>query len=63
MAAKEEVVAFLPQATTGIRAPHFVFYVRDYLARTYGEESLAERGFRVITSLDWELQEKAEEVV
>lgn len=61
--AKTKTVDFLPQATSGIRAPHFVFYVREYLARTYGEESLAERGFRVITSLDAELQEKAEEVV
>lgn len=56
-------IEFKTQSATGIRAPHFVFYIRDYLARKYGEESLAERGFRVITSLDWELQEKAEEVV
>ena len=56
-------VSFGTQAATGIRAPHFVFYVRDYLSRQYGEESLAERGFRVITTLDWELQEKAEEAV
>jgi 1A family penicillin-binding protein len=61
--AKEERVEFLPQATIGIRAPHFVFYVREYLAQKYGEESLAERGFRVITTLDATLQEKAEEVV
>ena len=60
--ATKEKVVFKPQATTGIRAPHFVFYVRDYLARTYGEELLAERGFKVITTLDWTLQEKAEEV-
>jgi penicillin-binding protein 1C len=62
-AAKEEVVEFRPLAATGIRAPHFVFYIRDYLAEKYGEESLAERGFKVITTLDWELQEKAEEIV
>jgi membrane peptidoglycan carboxypeptidase len=62
-AAKAEVVTFQGQITTGIRAPHFVFYIRDYLARVYGEELLAERGFKVITTLDWELQEKAEEVV
>lgn len=54
---------FIAQVSTGIRAPHFVFYVRDYLSRKYGEESLAERGFRVITSLDWELQEAAENIV
>ena len=61
--ARATEVDFLAQATTGIRAPHFVFYIREHLAQTYGEESLAERGFRVITTLDWELQEKAEEAV
>lgn len=60
--AKEEVVTFKPQTASGIRAPHFVFYVQEYLARMYGEEMLAERGFKVITSLDWTLQEKAEEI-
>lgn len=58
-----EVVQFKPQSTSGILAPHFVFYVREYLARKYGEDSLAERGFRVITTLDWKLQEAAEEIV
>ena len=61
--AKAEKVEFKPQVATGIRAPHFVFYVRDYLVEKYGEESLAERGLKVITTLDWELQEKAEEIV
>jgi penicillin-binding protein 1C len=56
-------VEFLPQATTGIRAPHFVMYVREQLAERYGEEALAERGFRVITTLDYELQEEAERIV
>lgn len=62
-AAKEEVVEFQPQALTGIRAPHFVMYVREYLAEKYGEEALAERGLRVITTLDWELQKEAERIV
>lgn len=61
--ALETPVAFKPQEATGIRAPHFVMYIRDYLIETYGEESLAERGFKVITTLDWKLQEKAEEIV
>ncbi len=61
--AKAATVTFHPQATSGIRAPHFVFFVREYLAEKYGEESLAERGFRVITTLDATLQEKAEETV
>ncbi len=62
-AAKNEKVEFKPQVATGIRAPHFVFYVRDFLVEKYGEESLAERGLKVITTIDWELQEKAEEIV
>jgi 1A family penicillin-binding protein len=60
--AKNATVEWRAQAATGIRAPHFVFFVRDYLARTYGEESLAERGFKVTTTIDYELQEKAEEL-
>ncbi len=61
--AKNEVVEFKPQVSTGIRAPHFVMYVRDRLIQEFGEESLAERGFKVITTLDWELQEQAEDIV
>ncbi|MCR4286213.1 MAG: penicillin-binding protein [Candidatus Kaiserbacteria bacterium] len=61
--AKNERVEFKPQVATGIRAPHFVFYIRDYLTQKYGEESLAERGLKVITTLNWELQEKAEDIV
>lgn len=56
-------VEFEPQSVTGIRAPHFVIYVREQLAERYGEETLAERGFRVITTLDWDWQKQAETIV
>jgi 1A family penicillin-binding protein len=56
-------VIFEPQAVTGIRAPHFVMYVREQLAERYGEEALAERGFRVVTTLDWEWQRQAEQII
>lgn len=58
-----EEVVFQPQAVTGIRAPHFVMYVREQLVERYGEEALAERGLRVITTLDWDLQQAAERIV
>ncbi len=61
--AQAEIVEFRPQIATGIKAPHFVFYIRDYLAEKYGEEYLAERGLKVITTLDWELQQEAEKIV
>jgi 1A family penicillin-binding protein len=46
-----------------IRAPHFVFYIREYLEKKYGEDFIKERGLRVYTSLDWELQKEAERIV
>ena len=62
-AAKSEVVEFESQIVSGIKAPHFVMYVREQLAEKYGEEALAERGFKVTTTLDYELQEAAEKIV
>jgi len=56
-------VEFEKQSITGIRAPHFVMYVREQLVEKYGEQALADKGFRVITTLDWELQEEAERIV
>jgi len=46
-----------------IKAPHFVMYVKDYLIEKYGENFLKEKGLKVYTSLDWELQELAEKIV
>ncbi len=62
-AAVNAEVVFQPQAVTGIKAPHFVMYVREQLAERFGDETLAERGFRVITTLDWDWQQQAEEIV
>lgn len=61
--AKSEVVAFAPQATAGIRAPHFVFYVRGLLEQEFGTSALEQSGWRIITTLDADLEAKAEEIV
>ncbi|MCB9810734.1 MAG: penicillin-binding protein [Candidatus Nomurabacteria bacterium] len=58
-----EIVTFQPQAVGSIRAPHFVMYIREQLVQKYGEEALSERGLRVITTLDWDLQKEAERIV
>lgn len=47
----------------GIKAPHFVFYVRDLLNQKYGEKFVEQGGLRVQTSLDMDLQEKAQKIV
>lgn len=61
-ALKEEVV-FQPKTVGGIKAPHFVMFVKDYLEQKYGSELLEKGGFKVITTLDWQMQQKAEEIV
>lgn len=61
--ASQEQVQFRPQAEAGIKAPHFVFFVREYLEEKYGADVVANEGLRVVTTLDWDLQQKAEEIV
>jgi len=59
--AKAEILTFAsPQS---IKAPHFVMHVREYLIDKYGEDFLKEKGLKVTTTLDWDLQKWAEEVV
>lgn len=61
--AKVAKVEFQQQRDSAIQAPHFVFYVRQYLENKYGVNALEESGWRVITSLDADMQAKAEEIV
>ena len=61
-AAKREALAFAPPHEA-IRAPHFVQYVRDYLNKKYGEQSVEQGGLKVTTTLDWTLQEQAETII
>ena len=61
--ARAAVVEFLPQTRGNLRAPHFVFYIREYLEELYGDRALAEEGFRVVTTLDYNLQAQAERIV
>ncbi len=56
-------VTFQPQAVTGIRAPHFVMFIKEQLVEKYGEEALLGKGLKVITTLDWELQKEAEKII
>lgn len=45
-----------------IQAPHFVFYVREYLEKL-GFSEIERRGLKVTTSLDLDIQKNAEKVV
>jgi 1A family penicillin-binding protein len=61
--AKTEKVTFLPQQNTSIRAPHFVMFIKDYLTQKYGEDMVKNGGLNVTTTLDYDMQQKAEGIV
>ena len=61
--AKAEVVQFRDETEAGIKAPHFVFYVREYLEQKYGVDAVYRDGLNVVTTLDYELQAAAEKTV
>jgi len=46
-----------------IQAPHFVIMVKEYLSSKYGEGAVENSGFKIITTLDSNLQTIAEEVI
>jgi len=60
--AKLEKIKLAPQYTN-IKAPHFVMYVKDLLARQYGVSLVEQGGLEVTTSLDWQLQQQVQNLV
>lgn len=61
--ARSEVVEWKPQESSDIKAPHFVFFIKDYLEEKYGAEVVESGGLKVVTTLDYDMQKSAEEAV
>ena len=59
--AKEIKFDFAP-FTVGIKAPHFVITVQDYLNNLYGEDFVRSAVLNVLQTLDWKVQQVAEKV-
>ncbi|KPJ57566.1 hypothetical protein AMJ49_00375 [Parcubacteria bacterium DG_74_2] len=59
---KKEEIEFAEKKVE-ILAPHFTLQVKNQLEEIYGRRFLEEKGLKVFTTLDWELQKWAEEVV
>lgn len=59
--AKNKEIVFNQKPQT--KASHFVTYVRKQLEEIYGTDFLETKGLKIYTSLDYTLQEKAEEIV
>lgn len=51
------------EQTGALKAPHFVFYVKDQLVNLLGEQLVEEGGYTVTTTLDSELQDYAQTAV
>src|SRR3989344_493448 len=60
-AVKEEINIVPLEAR--ISAPHFVFYVKSVLEEFFGIKQVEEGGFKVISSVDLDIQHKAEEIL
>lgn len=60
--AKTEKVVWQKNNASG-KALHFVFYVRDYLENKYGKDVVDTGGLKIITTLDYDLQSKAESII
>ncbi|MBL7021967.1 transglycosylase domain-containing protein [Patescibacteria group bacterium] len=48
---------------TNITAPHFVLYIKEYLANKYGDQMIEQGGLKIITTLDLDAQTAAEEAI
>ena len=46
-----------------ITAPHFVLYVKEQLVDKYGEQTVDTGGLKVITTLDWDKQQAADQTI
>lgn len=53
----------MKQTLHNIEAPHFVLYVKELLSEKYGDTYVETGGLKVITTLDYDKQRAAEEVI
>ncbi|MEK7636570.1 MAG: transglycosylase domain-containing protein [Patescibacteria group bacterium] len=60
--AQKEILVF-SNPTKNILAPHFVMYVREYISDLYDESTIENGGLQIVTTLDWDLQQKAEQII
>ncbi|MFA6269651.1 MAG: transglycosylase domain-containing protein [Candidatus Paceibacterota bacterium] len=58
----KEKITFIAKGDSSIKAPHFVFYVIEYIKNKYGEEAITTGGLRVTTSLNYDLQSIGEKI-
>ncbi|MBI2314609.1 PBP1A family penicillin-binding protein [Candidatus Daviesbacteria bacterium] len=63
VAVEEQLTYRTSKSEQGFKAPHFVLYVKEKLIEQFGSRMVEGGGLRVTTTLDYDLQKKAEEIV
>lgn len=61
--AQKETVTFDKDLSNSGKALHFVMYIKDYLVDKYGEDVVQNGGLKVISTIDYDLQKKLEDIV
>lgn len=62
-AESEKLTYRTSQSEQGFKAPHFVLYVKQKLIEQFGDKMVESGGLRVTTTLDYDLQKQAEDIV
>ncbi len=60
---QKEQVTFSKDVSNSGKAMHFVMYIREYLEDKYGVDMVQNGGLKVITTIDYDLQKKLEDIV
>ena len=61
--AQQEVLKFRIKKPAPLKGGHFTDWVRQRVEKIVGKKNLWENGFNIVTTIDWELQKKAEDYV
>lgn len=62
--AKQQAIAIVPKADTGVQAPHFVFGpVAEEIERRFGPTALYEGGLDIVTTIDMPMQHEAQRIL
>jgi 1A family penicillin-binding protein len=60
---QKESVSFEKDVSNSGKALHFVMYIREYLEAKYGTDMVQNGGLKVVTTIDYDLQESFEKIV
>lgn len=60
---KEQLTYRTAQNEVGFKAPHFVLYVKQKLIEQFGDKLVEQGGLKVTTTLDYQLQQKAQDIM